>query len=67
MISQAQVLEEWFKRRNTDRDIVIKLNTGGGKTLVGLLIAQSILNEHHEPVIYLSPTVQLVTPFPVKN
>jgi len=59
-VSQAQVLEEWFKRRNTDRDIVIKLNTGGGKTLVGLLIAQSILNEHHEPVIYLSPTVQLV-------
>jgi replicative superfamily II helicase len=58
-VSQAQVLEEWFKRR-CDRDIVIKLNTGGGKTLVGLLIAQSILNEHHEPVIYLSPTVQLV-------
>jgi len=59
-VSQAQVLEEWFERRNQDRDIVIKLNTGGGKTLVGLLIAQSILNEHHEPVIYLSPTVQLV-------
>jgi replicative superfamily II helicase len=58
-VSQAQVLEEWFKRR-CDKDIVIKLNTGGGKTLVGLLIAQSILNEHHEPVIYLSPTVQLV-------
>jgi replicative superfamily II helicase len=59
-VSQAQVLEDWFERRNQDRDIVIKLNTGGGKTLVGLLIAQSILNEHHEPVIYLSPTVQLV-------
>ena len=59
-VSQAQVLEEWYERRNRDRDIVIKLNTGGGKTLVGLLIAQSILNEHHEPVIYLSPTVQLV-------
>ncbi|MBD1904045.1 DEAD/DEAH box helicase family protein [Trichocoleus sp. FACHB-6] len=58
-ISQAQVLEAWFNRRN-ERDIVIKLHTGGGKTLVGLLIAQSILNEHREPVIYLSPTVQLV-------
>ncbi len=57
--SQAQVLEDWYKRRN-ERDIVIKLHTGGGKTLVGLLIAQSLLNELHEPVIYLSPTVQLV-------
>ena len=57
--SQAQVLEDWYKRRN-ERDIVIKLHTGGGKTLVGLLIAQSVLNEIHEPVLYLSPTVQLV-------
>jgi len=57
--SQAQALEAWFARRN-ERDLVIKLHTGGGKTLVGLLIAQSILNETHEPVIYLSPTVQLV-------
>lgn len=57
--SQAQVLEEWFSRRN-ERDLVIKLHTGGGKTLVGLLIAQSVLSEHHEPVVYLSPTEQLV-------
>ncbi|MEW5861907.1 MAG: DEAD/DEAH box helicase [Cyanobacteriota bacterium] len=57
--SQAQALKAWFSRRN-ERDLVIKLHTGGGKTLVGLLIAQSILNEHCEPVIYLSPTVQLV-------
>lgn len=57
--SQAVVLNDWFNRRN-ERDLVIKLHTGGGKTLVALLIAQSILNEHREPVIYLSPTVQLV-------
>lgn len=57
--SQTQVLEEWFKRRN-ERDLVIKLPTGGGKTLVGLLIAKSLLNEHHEPVIYLASTNQLV-------
>lgn len=57
--SQAQVLEAWYGRRN-ERDLVIKLHTGGGKTLVGLLIAQSVLNETREPVIYLSPTVQLV-------
>jgi len=57
--SQAEVLSNWFSRR-TDQDLVVKLHTGGGKTLVGLLIAQSILNETTEPVIYLAPTVQLV-------
>jgi replicative superfamily II helicase len=57
--SQAEVLEAWHARK-TEKDLVIKLHTGGGKTLVGLLIAQAILNETREPVIYLSPTVQLV-------
>jgi replicative superfamily II helicase len=57
--SQAEVLEAWFKRKD-ERDTVVKLHTGGGKTLVGLLIAQSTLNELKEPVLYLAPTTQLV-------
>ena len=57
--SQAEVLQVWYERRH-DRDVVVKLHTGGGKTLVGLLIAQSTLNETAEPVLYLAPTVQLV-------
>lgn len=57
--SQAEVLHQWFERR-TDRDTVVKLHTGGGKTLVGLLMAQSTQNETQEPVLYLAPTVQLV-------
>lgn len=57
--SQAEVLKEWYSRR-TDRDVVIKLHTGGGKTLVGLLMAQATLNETGEPVLYLAPTTQLV-------
>lgn len=57
--SQADVLTAWFNRRS-ERDTVLKLHTGGGKTLVGLLIAQSTLNETGEPVLYLTPTVQLV-------
>jgi hypothetical protein len=57
--SQAEVLNEWNKRR-AERDIAIKLHTGGGKTLVGLLVGQSILNETGEPVLYLVPTKQLV-------
>lgn len=57
--SQAEVLKEWYRRR-TDHDVVVKLHTGGGKTLVGLLMAQSTLNETGEPVLYLAPTTQLV-------
>lgn len=57
--SQAEALRAWFQRR-TEKDLVIKLNTGGGKTLVGLLIAQSMINEQGGPVLYLSPNNLLV-------
>lgn len=57
--SQAEVLREWFKSRD-NVDTVIKLHTGGGKTLVGLLAAYSSLTELKESVIYLAPTTQLV-------
>lgn len=57
--SQAEVLDSWFARR-TDNDVVVKLHTGGGKTLVALLMAQSVMNETGEPVLYLAPTNQLV-------
>lgn len=57
--SQAEVLQAWSDRRR-ERDLVVKLHTGGGKTLVGLIIAQSTLNETGEPVLYLAPTTQLV-------
>lgn len=57
--SQAEVLHAWFEKRQ-ERDAVIKLHTGGGKTLVGLLMAQSTMNETAEPVLYLASTVQLV-------
>lgn len=55
---QGEVLEKWFKRR-TDRDIVIKQNTGGGKTAAGLLIAQSTLNEGVGKAVYLAPDTYL--------
>lgn len=57
--SQAEVLRHWFNHR-TKRDTVIKLHTGGGKTLVGLLIGQSVINEIHGPILYLVPNLQLV-------
>lgn len=57
--SQAEVLDGWYKRR-AEKDLVLKLPTGGGKTLVGLLIGQSALNEKKGPVAYFAPTTQLV-------
>lgn len=51
---QDQVLAAWYNRRD-ERDLVIKMNTGGGKTLVGLLIARSWINEGIQPVAYLVP------------
>jgi tetratricopeptide (TPR) repeat protein len=56
---QDQVLEKWFARRD-QRDVVVKLNTGGGKTVVGLLIARSSLAEGKGPVAYLVPDKYLV-------
>lgn len=57
--SQAEVLKQWHDNRNV-KDTIVKLHTGGGKTLVGLLMAQSTLNELKMPVLYLAPTTQLV-------
>lgn len=56
---QDQVLEKWFARRD-QRDVVVKLNTGGGKTVVGLLMAKSSLAEGKGPVAYLVPDNYLV-------
>ena len=58
--SQSEALKLWTRRR-TEKDLVIKLNTGGGKTLVGLLVGQSIINELSRPLLYLCPNNQLVT------
>lgn len=57
---QDQVLSKWHARRN-ERDAVIKMNTGSGKTLVGLTIAQSWLNEQVSPVAYFVPDNFLVS------
>ena len=57
---QGDVLDEWYEHRNR-RDIVIKMNTGSGKTLVGLLLLRSRLNEGKGPALYLCPNNHLVS------
>lgn len=56
---QTEVMKSWFQQRNKS-DTFIKLNVGSGKTLVGLLLLQSSLNEGLGPAIYISPDKQLV-------
>ncbi|MDR6740988.1 hypothetical protein J2X56_003012 [Herbaspirillum sp. 1173] len=44
-----------------ERDLVIKLSTGSGKTVVGLVYAEMMRRRYKaEPVVYLCPTTQLV-------
>ena len=42
--AQLAVLTEWFDHHQASRDVIVKLHTGQGKTLVGLLILQARLN-----------------------
>lgn len=55
---QTEVMNRWFEKRNSP-DSVIKLNVGSGKTLVGLLLLQSCLNEGKGPALYVVPDNQL--------
>lgn len=44
-----------------EKDLVIKLSTGSGKTVVGLVYAEWMRRKYKgEPVLYLCPTLQLV-------
>lgn len=56
---QTEVMNRWFEDRDR-RDSIIKLNVGSGKTLVGLLLLQSSLNEGKGPALYVAPDNQLL-------
>ena len=56
---QADALRDWHQARSV-RDVLFKLNTGAGKTLVGLIAAQSMVNETQGKVIYVCANNQLL-------
>lgn len=58
--AQSAVLSEWHTNRRGDRDLIVKLHTGQGKTLIGLAMLQSKLNEDGGPALYLCPNNHLV-------
>ena len=57
---QTEVWKKWFDVRD-NKNNVIKMNTGSGKTVVGLVILQSCLNEGKGPAIYVVPDNYLIT------
>jgi hypothetical protein len=56
---QDKALVGWHANRDK-RDVVVSLNTGAGKTIVGLLIALSLVHEGLENVLYVCSTIDLV-------
>lgn len=56
---QTEVLELWYQNRNK-KDNIIKMNTGSGKTVVGLLLLKSCINENNGKCVYVVPDNYLV-------
>ena len=56
---QTDVWNQWLSNRDK-KDTIIKMNTGSGKTVVGLMILQSCLNEGKGPAVYVVPDNYLV-------
>ena len=58
--AQAAALKN-LDEQAAERDIVLKLSTGSGKTVVGLVYAEMMRCRYKgDPIIYVCPTIQLV-------
>lgn len=57
---QTEVLNKWFNDYKDNKDVIVKMNTGSGKTVVGLLMLKSCINEKKGPAIYVVPDPYLV-------
>src|SRR6266403_942333 len=55
---QAEALEGWFKDQKDET--LILLNTGARKTIIGLLIAQSLVTQGTKNVVYVCSTIDLI-------
>jgi replicative superfamily II helicase len=58
--SQDVVLGLWNDHARNKKDVIVKLHTGQGKTLIGLLMLQARLNEGKGPAVYLCPNNFLI-------
>lgn len=59
--TQIKVLEEWYTKRQNDKDIIIKLPTWSWKTLIGLLMLKSRMNQKSgSRALFVCPNKYLV-------
>jgi len=56
---QQEVLNEWFDDYQEKNDVILKLPTGEGKTLIGLLILQSKINQKKGSAMFVCPNKYL--------
>ena len=59
--AQSKILDEWFNHKQKEHNLIIKLHTGEGKTLIGLLILQSKINQGEGPCFRLSQYISITT------
>lgn len=57
---QENILNTWFTQRRSNKDVIVKLHTGAGKTLIGLLMGLSYINNGEGPVAYVCPNIYLM-------
>lgn len=57
---QKIILSNWHEHFLNQDDTLVKMHTGQGKTIVGLLMLQSSLNQGLGPAVYLCPNKTLV-------
>lgn len=58
--SQEMVLSRWYSERIDEKDVIIKLHTGEGKTLIGLLTLLTNMYRGDGPCVYVCPNKYLV-------
>lgn len=56
---QKTVLTKWFDEYQEKKDVILKLPTGEGKTLIGLLILQSKINQKKGSALFICPNKYL--------
>ncbi len=56
---QKTFLNKWFNEYQKNKDVILKLPTGEGKTLIGLLVLQSKINQKRGSALYICPNKYL--------
>lgn len=58
--SQEKILSDWYEHNQMKKNTIIKLHTGEGKTLIGLLLLLSKMHQNQGPAMYICPNIYLV-------